>query len=46
MGRNDSWPATVASVVPSLRYSLSEKVTHKHPKWWNRTSDRESNGRF
>jgi len=27
MERDNSWPATVPSVVPSLRYSLSEKVT-------------------
>jgi len=27
-------------------YSLSEKATQKHPKWQNRTSDREPDGRF
>jgi len=38
MGRDDSWPNTVPSVVPSLRYSLSKKATRKCPKWGNRTS--------
>jgi len=46
MGRDDSWPAMVRSVVPSLRYSLSEKATRKRPKWRNRASDRLSDGRF
>jgi len=46
MGRDDSWPATVPSVVPSLRYSLSQKATWKHPKWQNCTSDHESDSRF
>jgi len=46
MGRDDSWPAMVPSVVPSLRYSLSEKATQKHPKWRNRISYRESHKRF
>jgi len=42
MGRDDSWPASVPSVVPSLGYTLSEKAIQiKHPKWRNRTSDRE-----
>jgi len=27
MGHDDSWPAMVPSVVPSLRYSLLEKTT-------------------
>jgi len=44
MGRDDSWPATVPSVVPSLRYSLSEKSDPETPRmaepyfrsriWW------------
>jgi len=46
MGRDDSWPATVPSVVLSLRYGLSEKAIGKHPKWRNHTTDRESDGRF
>jgi len=46
MGRDDSWPATVPSVVLSLWYSLSEKATQKHPKWQNHTSYCESDGRF
>jgi len=46
MGRDDSWPASVHSLVPSLLNSLSEKATGKHPEWWNCTSDHESDGRF
>jgi len=46
MGRDDSWSATVPSVVPFLRPSLSEKATREQPKWQNRTSDRESADRF
>jgi len=46
MERDDSWPATVPSVVLSLRYSLSKKMTWKHLKWGNGTSDRESDGIF
>jgi len=46
MGRDDSWPATVLTVVLTLWYSLSDKATQKHPKWRNRTSDRESDDRF
>jgi len=45
IGRGDSWRANVPSVVPSLRYSLSEKATEKtrkHPKWQKRISDHES----
>jgi len=33
MGCDDSWPATMSSVVLSLRYSLIEKATWKQPKW-------------
>jgi len=43
------WDVAIAgppSVVSSLRYSLSQKVTRKHSKWWNRTSNRESAGKF
>jgi len=29
MGHDDSWPATVPSAMPSLRYSLSEKASRK-----------------
>jgi len=46
MGRDDSWPAMVPSVMPSLWYSLLEKAARKHPKWQNCTSNRESDGRF
>jgi len=46
MGRDDSWSATMPSVVFSLRYSLSDKAIQKHPKWRNLTSDFESNGKF
>jgi len=53
---DDSWPATVHSVVPSLLIililiiyrpiGLLEKATQKQPKWQNRAFDRESDGRF
>jgi len=46
MGRDDSWPATVPSVVLSLRCSLLEKASRKYPEWRNRTSNCESDGRF
>jgi len=63
MGRDDSWPATVPSVVPTADCShWSIHYIHKanqpnfclnwqsanpeNPKWRNRTSGREFDGRF
>jgi len=38
--------STMPTVVPSLQYGLSDRVTRKHPKWRNQISDHKSDGRF
>jgi len=39
-------PCPLPSVVPSFQYNLSEKAIRKHPKWWSRTSNHESDDRL